>query len=327
MKTTAAITQIDTSTNFVRACLRAGTYGLACVGSDGSPRFSNNKGHVFVGFFISEALSGILDEVERTILLVRILSEEYEGAWGFSPPAPFVSDAHQVFLVDSDDTAYVLRTTRRLGVHRSPRCLLPFHREPERLFVTFNAPGRTSLSAEPASQHNLLAHPEVNLNVFLALRGTPFEHLINYGTVRDAQDRLGFWKSYFYPSPFLATALALDLIGTNPEFSDLVSRAVKFILGTQNRDGSWGSDSDPYETALAITALSTVSPESEAIRRGVDHLLASAAGDGSWNSNRCVWEFHAEAEDVWRAHDTDHAFVTAVCAIALRRAVGQLRPL
>jgi hypothetical protein len=75
---------------FLRERLRSGAYGLACVGSDGAPRFSDNKGHVFVASFIAEAMNGVFDEIGRTIVLVRILSEEDNGLWGFSPPGPTI---------------------------------------------------------------------------------------------------------------------------------------------------------------------------------------------------------------------------------------------
>src|SRR5947209_9522936 len=68
---------------FLRDRLRSGAYGLAWVGSDGAPRFSDNKGHVFVASFIAEAMTGLFDEIDRTIVLVRILSEEDQGLWGF----------------------------------------------------------------------------------------------------------------------------------------------------------------------------------------------------------------------------------------------------
>jgi hypothetical protein len=60
------------------------------------------------------------------------------------------------------------------------------------------------------------------------------------------------------------------------------------------------------------------------MHRGVEHLLSSMARDGSWTSRACIWEFHTEKNEVWRAYDTHRAFVTARCLIALRRAAGQL---
>ena len=57
---------------FLRERLRSGAYGLACVGSDGTPRFSDDKGHVFVASSLTEAMSGLLGEIDRTLVLVRI---------------------------------------------------------------------------------------------------------------------------------------------------------------------------------------------------------------------------------------------------------------
>jgi hypothetical protein len=329
MSRDAQMESIARATEFLRGRLRSGAYGLSCVGPDGTPRFSDNKGHVFVGFFVAEAMSGLLDEIDRTILLVRILSEEHEGQgqWGFSPPGPYVGDEVRVFLVDSDDTAYVLRTLRRLGINRPARGLLPFYREHEKLFVTFNAPGGTALSLQPSPSNNLLAHLEVNANVFLALRGTNFENLVNYELLREAQDARGFWPSYFYPSPLFATVLALDLLTGNAAFASEIERALKFLLESQNAEGSWGAAGDAFDTALAVSALAGFPAHADSMNRGVSYLLASMAADGSWESKSCVWEFHADDHDVWRAHDTHRTFTSAMCSISLRRAAGQLHSL
>jgi hypothetical protein len=323
---TALENAIAMAAAFLRQCLRSGTYGLACVGSDGKPNFSDNKGHVFVASFIAEAMTGLFDEIDRTIVLVRILSEENEGTWGFTPPGPYHSDQFRVFHVDFDDTAYVIRTLRRLGVNRTPQCLLRFYREPERLFVTWDHPGPTSLTTDRSPGHNLLAHPEVNLNVFLALKATHYEHLINYDLLRQAQDERGFWRSYFYPTPLFGTLLALDLLHDNPAFAAIADRARAFIVRSQNSDGSWGADSDPYETALAVAALAEHPDHAAAMRRGVEHLLSTMAADGSWTSQVCPWEFQLDERHVWRAYDTHRAYVTARCLIALRRAAGELAP-
>ncbi|HEY0613779.1 MAG TPA: hypothetical protein VGC96_04020 [Candidatus Elarobacter sp.] len=317
---------IAKASEFLRRCLRSGAYGLACTGSDGTPRFSDNKGHVFVASFLAEALSGLLDEIDRTLILVRILSEENGGRWGFSPPGPYHRDEFRVFHVDSDDTAYVIRTLRRLGVNRPPEPLLTFYREPARLFVTFDAPGPASLVTEASPANNLLAHPEVNANVFLALRGTHLEHLIDHDLLPRAQDERGFWPSYFYPSSLYGTQLALDVLHGDARFAPAAARALAFVAGSQNADGSWGAGGDPYETALAVAATAPHPAYTAATRRGVEYLLATIAADGSWTSAACVWEFHAAAGDVWRAYDRHRAFVTARCTTALRRAAGELAP-
>src|SRR6202165_1309368 len=317
---------IAKAAGFLRERLRSGAYGLACVGSDGTPRFSDNKGHVFVASFLAEAMSGLLDEIDRTIILVRILSEENEGVWGFSPPGPYHRDELRVFHVDSDDTAYVIRTLRRLGVNRPPECLVRFYRERERLFVTFDGPDPASLVTEASPRNNLLAHPEVNANVYLALRGTHLEELIDYDLLRRAQDERGFWQSYFYPSSLYGTLLALDLLRDDARFAPAVARALSFIGGSQNTDGSWGADRGPAEAARAGTATASHPAYAAATQRGVEHLLTSMTADGSWTSQACIWEFHADERDVWRAYDVHGTFVSARCSSALRRAAGQLAP-
>jgi len=318
---------IEKAAAFLRQRLRAGEYGLACLGSDRAPRFSDNKGHVFVASFIAEAMTGLFDEIDRTIVLVRILSEENDGQWGFSPPGPCHRDESRVFHVDSDDTAYVIRTLRRFGVNRPPECLVRFYREPERLFVTFNVPGPTSLTTEASPRHNFLAHPEVNANVFLALQGTHLERLVNYDMLLQAQNEQGYWRSYFYPSPLFGTLLALDVLHGKPAYAVATKRALAFIVASQNSDGSWGVNGDSYETALAVAALAGQQDCAVAMHRGVEHLRSNAAPDGSWRSGACLWEFHAAESDVWRAYDMHGTFVTARCLTALRRAVGQLTPL
>ena len=192
--------------------------------------------------------------------------------------------------------------------------------------MTFDAPGPSSLTSESSPEHNFLAHPEVNANVFLALRGTHLEQFVNYDTLLKAQDDRGFWASYFYPSPLFATLLALDVMHGKPAFASATERALSFIIGSQNADGSWGADSDPYETALAVAALAGDPADTAAMRGGIEHLLSTMAGDGSWTSRACIWEFQANEQDVWRAYDTHRAFVSACCMIGLRRAAGQLAP-
>ncbi len=106
--------------------------------------------------------------------------------------------------------------------------------------------------------------------------------------LQQAQDEQGFWRSYFYPSPLYATLLALDVLDGNPAFTASTERALAFVAGSQNDDGSWGAEGDPYETALAITALAGYQAHAAAMGRGVEFLLSAMAADGSWPSSACV---------------------------------------
>jgi hypothetical protein len=318
---------IHRSVRFLRASLHTGNYGLACIGDDGEPRFSDNKGHVFVNAFITEALAGLLEEIDRSIVLVRILSEEVDGQWGFSPAGPYHGADTLIYHVDADDTAYVIRTLRRLGVNRPPSSLLTYRREPDGLFATFNSPGQVSMTADPSPANNLLAHPEVNANIMLALRGTHLERYANYDILRRTQDSGGGWPSYFYPSPFYATLLALDALAGNASFSESIARGLAFIADSQNADGSWGDNGDAHETALAVAALACHQNYRSHSKRGSNYLIATAAPDGSWTTSAPIWEFHFAKDDIWRAYDLHRAYVTARCVVALRRVAGELTPL
>jgi hypothetical protein len=311
---------------FLRERLRSGAYGLACIGSDGRPRFSDGKGHVFVASFMVEAMHDMLDEIDRTLIVVRMLSEEDSGLWGYSPPGPYDDERFRMFYVDSDDTAYVIRALRRLGVNRRPEPLLRFYRERERLFTTFDVPGAPSLTTQRSVRNNMLAHPEVNANVFLTLRGTHLEHFVDERVVRDAQDVRGFWPSYHYPSPLFGTLLALDVLRDAPGSDAAIARALAYVAATQNEDGSWGEGGDPHETALAVGALAGRASYAAEIEGGVRYLLGTLSAAGAWSSGACIWEFVADEQDVWRAYDTHGAYVTARCVTALRRAADGVTP-
>jgi len=315
---------IDSAAQFLRAQLRAGNYGLEAVNNAGQPTYSDNKGHIFVASFITEAMAGLFDEIDRTIVLMRILSEEIDGVWGYNSPGPRHLEHMRVFHVDADDSAFALRTLRLLGVNRPPDRLLQFYRADERLFVTFDAPGPTALTTRLSIANSLLAHAEVNANVFLALHGTHLDRFIDLDVLIRAQHESGFWESYFYPSPLYGTLLALELLQRYPGFETAIDRALSYVASSQQADGSWGCGGDPYETALAVACLSGHARHTNALQRGVSHLLTTMADDGSWSSPACIWVGTVPPDDMWRGYDRHGSYVTARCLIALRRAACQL---
>lgn len=314
---------IDNAVNFVKRQLIAGNYSLSVSGSDGTTRFSDQKGHVFVGFYITEALVGLLNEIERTILLVRIITEERDGKWGFSPGALWVSPEHESFVVDADDTAYVLRTLRLLGVFRSPEHLMHFFGEPTRAFVTFAAKGALSnkegLTDEPSFVNNMACHPEVNANVFLMLKETPFESAINFDIIAGQQNEDGSWKSYFYPGRYFSNPLFLSFLSSIDWYRPHIEKTIEFLHGHQNRDGSWGEPGNSYETALALKGLAAVGRFDDSYRRGINFLIASVDSTGGWSDQNIVlWEYHDQNNDVWRAFDHHGTLVTSMALTALR---------
>jgi len=168
---------------------------------------------LFAGFFIAEAICSELDEAERSLLIVRLLSEESNGHWGYAPRAAWDGVANNPFFVDADDTAFALRLMRRLGLYRSPRALEVYRRRGLRWmrrdsgFATFNTKKQHSLCFEPSANANFDLHPEVNANVFLALAGTDFGSWIEPKIVTRSQAQDGSWHSFFYPGKFYSTAI------------------------------------------------------------------------------------------------------------------------
>lgn len=313
---------VDRGTSFLRAQLHAGRYAMSVRGSDETSRFSHQKGHVFVGFFVAEALQGRLTEIERTILLVRILSEERAGTWGFSPADLYVTPAHESFLVDADDSAYVLRTLRMLGAFRPPIGLLEFIRTPPGGFVTFVGKGgldnRLEFATEPSFENNLALHPEVNFNAFLMLKQTSWERHINFDVIEPWQRVDGSWPAYFYPSPYFACPMAVEFLTSMEYYQPHVERTLAFIAQAQNADGSWGASGNPYETALALKTLAAGGRFGAEYRRGVDYLLSTQGSDESWRTSGVIWEYHDRGSDVWRAFDEDRTLTTALVVTALR---------
>lgn len=305
---------IASAAAFLKQRLRSGDYALACRNSEGVAKFHHGTGHVFVAFFISEAMLGLLDEIDRTIMLVRILTEENRGIWAYS---------RAYDLPDADDTAFVIRTLQLLGASRTPECLMRFYREPERIFAFAEVSGpAAALTRERSMENNFQAQLEINANVFLALRGTRFEEFINYDALLQWQHDEGYFPSYFYPTKFHATLMVIDLLRGKSEYADASRRALAFIVRSQNADGSWGANRDPYETALAVAALAGQEEAYQpAMHRGMEFLLATLAADGSWSSKASIWEWLGD-EGVWYGLDEDRAFVTACCLTALRRAAG-----
>lgn len=319
---------IEFGVRFLKKRIRVGRYSLSCHGPDGKTRISHNKGHLFSGFFIAAAIGSELDELERTALIVRLLSEESNGRWGYAPRASWDGPPDNPTFVDADDTAFALRTLRLLGLYRSPEVLEVYHRTRRRVlrggqqqavgFVTFDTQKRPTLRFEAGCESNFDIHPEVNANVFLALAGTSHSGWIVSDLITRSQASEGYWYSFFYPGRFYSTWLFMDLIGQLGGFEQERAEAIRFLTAEQNSDGSWGVGSGVLETALAVRSLVCVSAGEELVARGREFLLAAQREDGSWETDSVIWEFHESRSDVWQARDANRVVVTALCLLALR---------
>ncbi|MGH7450943.1 MAG: hypothetical protein ACRENG_06345 [bacterium] len=319
---------IALGTGFVKKQLVAGQYGLSSLTPDHEPGFGHDKGHLFSGYFIADALGKDLNEVERALLLVRLLSEELQGLWGYCSRGYYKIDDNPYF-VDADDTAFALRTFRKLEVYKSPECLRHFFRErrwlsrkgmeSEKGFVTFADPHKKkpTLVFAAKSENNFDLHPEVNANVFNALIDTNYDAWIDLGLISRSQSPQGYWHSYFYPDKFYSTFQFLELLRHFPGLSQEKKTGVKFLQSSQNPDGSWGDRGNPYETALALKGLAFHVPINEQFLQGIEFIVNSQHADGSWPNDNVIWEFHQDNQ-TWQGKDTHRAVTTSLCVSVLK---------
>jgi hypothetical protein len=268
---------------------------------------------VFAAFFIVDSVGDKLSAGEKQKLLDRMDSEDRGEVWGYMKRAP----------VDSDDTAFVIRTYRMLGRNVAADSLFRFYNETGGAFTTFDGRGGAALHYEPSVVNNFGIHPEVNANVFALLAGTGLSGSINENLIAQAQTSQGYWRSYFYPGKYYGTYMSLALLCATGKGTDAREKGIAFLTGSQNPDGSWGSPAGPYETSLALDALAACGIFGGPFEKGVSWLLKQQMPDGSFrDGKRVIWEYtHRESPPViWRAFDTEGVVTTALAVKALRSA-------
>lgn len=342
-------------TDFLKRQLAAGKCGLSCTNTSGQQTYSNEKGHLFSNFFITKAIGEDFTEAERSLILMRILSEEMNGTWGYSSGGYFKGPTNYPFT-ESDDTTFALRTLRYLNVYKPLTPLMHFHRRQWQFstkglrryngFTTFTVKKdngklfdivtekevrdkhskgfsrlglkrRFKLVYQASSANNFEMHPEVNANIFNLLLGTDYDYLITADLIRQSQAEEGYWYSYFYPGKYYSTHVFLELLRHLPQFDSEITKSVQFLLKNQQLNGSWGN---LYDSALALSALTWHSnPTSqESLRKGAEYLRSQQADNGAWQSDNVIWQFYEGDGDIWEARDVNHVVTTALCVAALK---------
>lgn len=142
--------------------------------------------------------------------------------------------------------------------------------------------------------------------------------------LRDQQRGDGSWLFYWMPNQYYSTyktALVFDP-GTEQD------RAVRFILSTQNIDGSWGNDKDAViSTASSLLLLQMLGENPEAVKRGREWLLTHQNSDGSWEGGSIV-SYSRENEDGLEyvvCQDHKNLFATSLALEALLINDGKVR--
>ncbi|WP_218158892.1 prenyltransferase/squalene oxidase repeat-containing protein [Streptosporangium canum] len=194
--------------------------------------------------------------------------------------------------LDADTTSVALYALALLGAGREPDCLWPY--ETSTHFCTWRG-------EEGAS-------PTVNAHVLDAfgeyLRRVPgpsprYEAAVGRlaAWLRDHQRAEGSWQDRWHASPYYATAccaLALESFG-GEDSADAVGGAVRWVLGTQREDGSWGRwEGTAEETAYALQTLLLTTAASgeeraEAVERGYRYLWGSVSDRGVPVSMPPLW--------------------------------------
>jgi halimadienyl-diphosphate synthase len=177
---------------------------------------------------------------------------------------------------DSDDTAAALHALDLIGKQASPDCLWGY--DTGLYFECFSGERTPSVSA--------------NAHVLVALADLREDADPRYGSAAervggwliDRQHSCGYWTDKWHASPYYATAccvLALTrLVG--PRASEAVTSAVRWVLDTQQADGSWGLwTGTGEETAYAMQVLDHAAARDQAavdaIRRGRTFLAGHIA--------------------------------------------------
>jgi hypothetical protein len=313
---------IKTAEKFLTNQVLSGKYGLTCLGLSGEPKFSNEKGHLFSIFFITEAFQDTIPELLRTVFIARILSEEQNQCWGYSPRGYYPGDDDNPFFVDADDTAFALRSLRQLGIYRQPDILKKFMVDTEvestatRLFTTFKKSGKKTIQTSPSFDNNFGVHPEVNANIYHCLLGTDMQDLLSQVFVEKSQSREGFWPSYFYPNIYYSTHQFLQVLQKTEALSNSVKRAQTFILQSRGKPAGWSSKKDPLTAAWAMASLfKTGIPP---LKTDVSDLIRSQKSNGCWKSDQVIWRFNDDKQDVWSAYDNNRIIATANCLVILK---------
>ena len=265
-------------------------------------------------YFMVQAMGERLGD-DLTVLLDNVYGIEKQGKWSYTYGAP----------LDADVSAYALLALHHLGFSVDVEPMFDFYIPHTQSFVTFNgrlSPGKEYEIVPEQSGFagdNLMIHPEVNINVFRLLKRTGFGDLVNYELVADSFSSEGFVSSFYYPSKYFGTWLAIDLVGRMEEFEEKVDRAVQYIAKTQNTDGSWGEPGNSWDTALAINALICAGYKGGALDRGVQYLLAVQHDDGMWHTDSVIWVYPFDFRGnrgTWLSYDSSGVLTTSLVVIA-----------
>jgi hypothetical protein len=265
---------IRRASEFLRGRIREDLCFLDCFTPDGTPSPVHRQGKVFAAFFIASAAADRLDAGEAELLRTRILSEARDGLWGYGPEAPLDSDDTAFALRALALVGAPQPTDPLMAFYRpSARLFLTFQSSARGwLEVVPSVANNMQVHADVAANIYSLLWDRQTLeymneelirgaqaedgywrpyfypslyyaaHMFLELlRGTralPGARQRGLEFVRESRNRDGTWGA---PGCPYETALALNTLQTSGEREPGAGAAVRALLGSQARDGSWST--------------------------------------------------------------------------------------
>lgn len=308
---------IQAGQQFLSSRVLTDTYSLACKSSTGKVCVIDKSGKITTGFFITQALminhqmtesvkNKIIDMVEKERRTVGTQANQ----WGYSLIGP----------TDADDTSFALQTLLLLGKDVDLSGLIKFYVASENAYSSNVLRYTTKPATVFIAANNSAIHAEINANVFQLFQSLHQESKINYALIKYFQKPEGDWHSYFYQGRYYSTYMNMGVLCAAENKYSEIDKGLKFILSTQNPDGSWGEPGNPYDTALAIKTLSRChQPENPVIQKGIAFLLQTQTKDGFWEHSQPIWKYIVTQKPfvIWSIYDNNHVLTTALVVQAL----------
>lgn len=302
---------ISNASRFLITTLESGDDTLECVATRGAGCPVHETGHIFVEYFIQNALGNELPANLRKKIIDRINSErrQQKWLWGYNKSV----------VIDSDDTSFALQTLLNLKQPVETKDLKDFYSAKYHAYTTFITGKDTGPVSFPSALNNAGIHLDANANIDYLFNQLNMTDKINYKLILDFQYPDGSWEGYFYPGQYYSTYMSMRLLCAVDNYSKAVKKGLDFILHSQKQDGSWGGN--PYDTSLALNTLLTCSKTSlDATRKGIEYLLRTQQPDGYWIQKNPIWQFVYDDEPltIWFAYDSKHTLTTSLALLALK---------
>ncbi|MBN1386411.1 FAD-dependent oxidoreductase [Candidatus Woesearchaeota archaeon] len=137
--------------------------------------------------------------------------------------------------------------------------------------------------------------------------------------VASSQESKGFWRGKWFPSLMITTFYAVRLLH-DLGFHDSVDKAGKFILNTQEDDGSWNGS--VIDTSAAVLALNCLGVGEASQERAKGWLISKKGADG-WKGEPVLYYWFDDGHDKCFYDCVDKGRITSAWAeLALKKLEG-----